>query len=277
MLDTPFGSSTTATLDFENDVIEASRARPVLVDFWAAWCGPCRVLGPILERLAEEERAHANRWTLVKVDADARPELAARYGVRGIPAVKLFVDGEVAAEFTGVLPEPAVRQWLGRHLPSAAKKALARAEALLAEGDRDAARPLLESVLAEEPAGPTADAARLHLARLVVFEDPERAADLTADLARPEAEGVRTLAVLLRRDPDDLPEAPVRDAYAGALRALRAGDVDAALDRFIHVVQRDRGYEDDGARKACVALFQTLGEADPVVRKHRPVFNTSLY
>lgn len=273
MLDAPSGSHPPATLDFAHDVIEASHERPVLVDFWAAWCGPCRVLGPVLDRLADE----TDRWTLVKVDTDAHPDISAQFGIRGIPAVKLFVDGQVAAEFTGALPEPAVRQWLDEHLPTAAKKILGEAGSLLAAGNADAARPLFEAVLAEEPEGLNADVARFHLARLLVFDDPGRAVDLARNLGQPEAEGVRTLAEILQRDPADLPEAPVRDRYAAALRALQDGDVDTALGGFIDVVQRDRSYEDDGARKACVALFQTLGEADPVVKKHRPIFNMSLY
>ncbi|MEX0600785.1 MAG: thioredoxin [Rhodothermales bacterium] len=103
-------STSSNTADrFQKDVIEKSFNKPVLVDFWAPWCGPCRVLGPTLEKMAREA---GGSWRLVKINTDKYPEFARRYGVRGIPAVKLFVDGEVADEFVGALPEHAVRDWL---------------------------------------------------------------------------------------------------------------------------------------------------------------------
>ncbi|NNF57670.1 MAG: tetratricopeptide repeat protein [Rhodothermaceae bacterium] len=264
---------TVSTFDFQQDVLAASHQTPVLVDFWAPWCGPCRVLGPVLDRLAAE----TNRWTLAKVNTDEHPELMAQYGIRGIPAVKLFVDGAVAAEFTGALPEHAVRAWLDEHLPSPARRTLAEAEALVAEGDAVAARARLEAVLEGTPDRATGETAHLLLARLVVFEEPERADALVRGLIGLEADAVRSLVALLLKDPDTLPDAPVRDTYALALRALQAEDFDAALTHFIQVIQRDRSYDDDGARKAAVALFQVLGEHDPVVQKHRPIFNMSLY
>lgn len=103
------------TNNFSRDVIETSRKKPVLVDFWAPWCGPCRILGPTLEKLAKES---GGAWRLVKINADSYPNLVREYGVRGIPAVKLFIDGKVADEFVGALPEHAVRQWLERALPN---------------------------------------------------------------------------------------------------------------------------------------------------------------
>ena len=100
--------------DFTTDVLERSNSIPVLVDFWAAWCGPCRTLGPVLERLAEKQ---AGRWVLAKVDTEKFPQIAAQYGVRGIPNVKLFIKGKVVDEFTGALPERAVEQWLAKAVP----------------------------------------------------------------------------------------------------------------------------------------------------------------
>ena len=100
---------------FQTEVLDKSHDKPVVVDFWAPWCGPCRVLGPIIEKLARES---GGRWRLVKINSDTHGALAQRYGVRGIPAVKMFVDGRVAAEFTGALPEPEVRRWLDAHLPA---------------------------------------------------------------------------------------------------------------------------------------------------------------
>ena len=100
---------------FQTEVLDKSQQKPVLVDFWAPWCGPCRALSPTLDALAKES---GGRWRLVKINTDAHSALAQRFGVRGIPAVKLFVDGAVAAEFTGALPEPEVRRWLGAHLPA---------------------------------------------------------------------------------------------------------------------------------------------------------------
>src|SRR5512146_1797389 len=100
--------------DFNKDIIERSKTIPVLVDFWAEWCGPCRILGPVLEKLAVK---YKNRFELVKVNTDKNQEIAARYGIRGIPNVKLFIDGKVADEFTGALPEPAVEQWLKKAIP----------------------------------------------------------------------------------------------------------------------------------------------------------------
>ena len=99
---------------FKKEVLDKSEEKAVLVDFWAEWCGPCRALSPILEKLARDNKG---AWRLVKINTDRQPELSRRYGVRGIPAVKLFRNGQVQAEFTGALPEHAVRQWLDEHLP----------------------------------------------------------------------------------------------------------------------------------------------------------------
>ncbi|MEM1053932.1 MAG: thioredoxin [Bacteroidota bacterium] len=100
---------------FQTAVLDKSHEKPVLVDFWAPWCGPCHVLGPTIERLARES---GGAWRLVKINVDSHPALSQRYQIRSIPAVKLFAHGAVAAEFTGALPEPALRRWLSENLPS---------------------------------------------------------------------------------------------------------------------------------------------------------------
>ena len=101
-------------IDFQSDVIEASKTTPVLVDFWAEWCGPCVQLSPTLEKLAEEA---GDSWTLLKVNTESQPELAAEYGIRSIPYVKLFVNGEISGEFIGALPEEEIKRWLESNIP----------------------------------------------------------------------------------------------------------------------------------------------------------------
>jgi putative thioredoxin len=134
---------------FEAAVLEESRRRPVVVDFWAPWCGPCRTLGPTLERLAG---AGGGDWLLAKVNVDDAPELAGRYGVQGIPAVKAFRDGEVVDEFVGAVPEGEVRRWLEGVVPGPADHAFAEARALLEAGKAAAAREALSRTLGLEPA-----------------------------------------------------------------------------------------------------------------------------
>ncbi len=265
--------------NFEEEVLRASHEKPVLVDFWAPWCGPCRVLGPVLEKLARENGA---TWKLAKVNADVHPELSMRYGVRGIPAVKLFVNGQVVDEFTGALPEPAVRQWLDKALPSEWKQWLSEAETALAEGDAERAERLLRRVLEAQPTNPQAQAL---LAQIRVFDDPEEAARLAAGASTAEprflhlAEAVKTIARLLRlqQNPDALPDEPGKEAYRAALDALARRDFDTALERFIEVIRMNRYYDDDGSRKACIALFNLLGEQHPVTRRHRRTFDMALY
>ena len=271
-------------LDFSADVLEASRSRPIVVDFWAPWCGPCRALGPTLETL---DREAGDRWTLVKVNTDEHPELRERYGVRGIPAVKLFVDGAAVAEFTGALPERKVRQWLEQSIPVPARQAAQAAHSALEAGDRASARAALEDVLPElgDETAPWAVTAKTDLARLIVLETSEgdgganvtRARALVDGVHTTEADVVRIVADAIERDLPSLPDGSGQAVMRSALEAVQSGDIDAALGSLIEAVQIDRSYDDDGARKLAIALFLTLGEADPIVKAHRPVFNRSLY
>ncbi|MBL0177499.1 MAG: thioredoxin [Ignavibacteria bacterium] len=264
--------------DFQTEVLDLSREMPVLVDFWAEWCGPCRTLGPILEKIADENEGS---WALAKVDTERFPDISVQYGVRSIPNVKLFIDGKVADEFTGALPERAVRQWIEKAIPAkpAHNPELEQAELHLAQGDIDAAERLLGSVIAADPANTKA---RVLLAQIFLADDPAKAAELVAAI-EPGSEyddmvfAIRTIADLLRKDPNALPDAPVKDAYVAALGQLDAGDFDAALLSFIDVIRRDRYYDDDNSRKGCIAIFKLLGEEHEISLAHRKDFNRSLY
>ncbi len=265
-------------VDFQKDVVEASAVKPVLVDFWAQWCGPCRMLGPLLEKLAAE---YADRWTLVKVETDKHPEISAEYGVRGIPNVKLFRDGKVVDEFTGALPERVLRSWLEKAVPNPLDQEVEQAVELLKVGQALEARELLQSVLEREPHH---EAAAAHLARSLAIDDPIAAGELVAGIYENSAhfelaDSVRTLAALARHLPDGerLPEADVREAYMTAISSLFNKEFDQALEALIDIIRLDRYYDDDGARKACIALFKLLGEDNEITLRHRRSFDGALY
>lgn len=264
--------------DFDTDVLHRSHAIPVLVDFWAPWCAPCRALGPVLERLA---RSNPGRFVLVKINTEELPDVGARYQVRSIPNVKLFVDGRVADEFTGALPEAVIRDWLNRILPSPLRDRIKQAEAEALGGRSDKAVAILEEVLAAEPDN---DHAAVMLARLLLSSDHRKAAAAVervgpASDAYPLAESIRAFSRLFEHAerPGGLPEAPMKPAYLSAIGHLKNADFEKALSAFIEVVRGERHYDDDGARKACLAIFKFLGDDHALTREYRGRLASALY
>ena len=264
--------------DFETDVLERSHTVPVLVDFWADWCGPCRVLGPVLEKLAGE---NDGSWELAKLDTERFQAVAAQYGIRSIPNVKLFVDGQVQDEFVGALPEPRVVEWLSKALPSKHAAQLETALALLGDNRIVEAQGLLTDILAAEPS--QAQAAVL-LAQTYFSTDPQRAAEAVKGISAGAdgfelAEAIRTLVALFDRagDVQALPAEPAKEAYIAAVGEARSNRFEAALTGFIDVIRKNRSFDNDGARKACLAIFKLLGDNHPTTKQFRPALSNALF
>lgn len=262
--------------DFSCDVLEQSHDIAVLVDFWAEWCGPCRMLTPVLERVVARFNG---KVVLVKINTEEHQAVAQKFNIRSIPNVKLFIDGKVADEFTGALPEAQIEQWLRKALPSPYTGEIRLARGLGEQGKQQQAISILEEVLLNEPDNIEATAL---LVRLTLFTKPTEVGKLIGMLEGESeyaefAGSVRELVSMFVKKIDDLPEDPVRDRYAAALLELQAQDFNAALDGFIEVIKENRYYDDDGSRKACIAIFKYLGEDHTVTLRHRRVFDRALY
>ena len=272
--------------NFQEVVLEGSKHAPVVIDFWAPWCAPCRALKPILEKLADE---YAGKFTLAKINSDENQELAAEFGVRGIPAVKAVVDGQLVDEFTGALPESQVRAFIERVVPSPAELKRKEARQLLDAGQHSQALDLLDEVVALDPRNAAAKVDRLdalvHLDRITearalldeldpfTLEDP-RVATLKAhiEFASGEAVDSALLNARIAENPADLGA-----RLELARHQARIGDYEPALQQLLEIVRRNRKFENDAARKTMLEIFNLLGADDPLVGTYRRMLASALY
>lgn len=249
--------------EFEQKVIQESKVRPVVVDFWAEWCGPCRTLGPVLERVADEK---AGAFLLARVDTDANPVVASALGVQGIPNVKAFVDGKLVDEFVGAYPEPAVREFVESLLPSEADVEAAEALAEAESGDVEGAGVRYRDALAKDPGNL---AAGVGLARILLQREDLDGAEATLRPLLPAAEAEDMLsAVRVAR----WQGAEGEDPLSQSQRAAAAGDHRAALEQMLTLVS-----ENDHAREAMVEIFRVLGDEDPLTREFRAKLARALF
>ena len=245
---------------FESAVIQRSHELPVVVDFWAEWCGPCRQLGPVLDRAAE---ARAGKLELVKLDVDANPTISRMFGIQGIPAVKAFRDGEVAAEFMGAQPPQAVDQFLDSLLPS-------EADGLVAEGDEDSLRRALEV----EPT--RADAAVPYAKILRARGDADGALQALGRVPGSFAADGLAAQIGLEQAAAATNGQSTTPDLSEAFAALDAGNRKRALDLLIGALPFADGARDD-IRRVVIGILDELGVDDPLAREYRRRLASALY
>ncbi|MCS6944949.1 MAG: thioredoxin [Sutterellaceae bacterium] len=280
---------------FTRDVIEASRERPVLVDFWAPWCGPCRALGPLLEKL---ERDYKGRFALVKVNSDENPQLSARFHVRSIPYVIAFVDGKPVDAFVGALPESQLRAFIDRLIPNPSELERRKAAQLVDAGQFAAAATALRAAIALDPDN---DAARADLVTLLLDRMPEQpdearlqeAEQVLAAVSRrhqnePVFSALRTRLAALKESArlPGLAELQARVATAPddltarlqlAQRLIAQRQFEPALEQLLAIVERDRRFGDEIGRKTMLAVFEMLADQPELVARYRRRLSAALH
>lgn len=262
---------------FETDVLVQSVDQVVLVDFYATWCGPCQVLKPMLETLAQEYDI-----TVAKVDIDQNPDLARAFRVEGVPDVRIVSQGQVMEGFVGVLPEPQIRELLAKlGLTSTLDQAFAALDAVQASGDPAAIQAALTDLITQFPENPAVlmTAAQVYLGQGEVAL-ARQYIDLvpTEDRAMAEAvEGLRELMAFHDILTTAAADHPLEAAYCRACAAALAADYDTALGEFLAIVQRDRRFRNDGARRAMLTVFKLLGDGAELTTAYRKRLMQSLY
>ena len=255
--------------DFEYHVLAFSEEVPVVVDFWAAWCIPCRTLGPLLERMALEADG---AFRLAKVDVDKNPNLARRYSVQSIPSVKAFHHGKVVSEFTGSQPEPKVREFLQSIAPDPTDLLIERGKSMLEVEDWQEAEIAFSEALDIRPKQPAAilGLAKSLIAQGRIKESEQFLNNFPASREYAAAETLRYLVVVLGRiqngfgTSNDLIEA----MYHNSLRLVLKGNIQSALDGLLDVLREDKHYRDGEVRQVILGLFEILGDSD-LTRQYR--------
>lgn len=287
MADSPYVFDVTQT-DYQQAVLENSRRVPVLVDFWADWCGPCKMQLPVLLKLAEE---YQGKFLLAKIDTDAERGLANLHNIRSIPTMKLFRDGEVVEEILGAQTESTLRMLLDKHVPRESDNLREQALALAAAGDTDAALDILREAAANDPDNPRAQMDYLRTAMEAGRMDEAGQALDKMPIGIRESGEIRRLAALLgfarriagapdraaleQRIADNANDLEARDLL-GARLAL-GGDAEGALEQYLEVLRRDRRYGDDAGRKGLLALFELQGNQGPLVSRYRAQMFAALH
>ena len=268
---------------FMADVLELSRTKPVVVDFWAPWCGPCRMLGPIIERVATETNGEV---LLAKLNTDENPAIAQRYQIQGIPAVKAFKDGKVIAEFTGAVPESQVRAFFAKLAPSPAERAAEQARARAASGDTEGAEAGFRAALAASSIN--ADAIVGLATILLARGDRDEAERILSRIPTDRRAKVLKHRTFLQDFAEKHAKANIeseakaapsdpRARYRWGVMLAANGTYESALEELLESVRLDRKFADGAARKAVLAIFDILGMESPVTREYQRRLSSVLF